>query len=177
MTHTLHDVYLQEHLAPQIAFEPGETYWDILRLMYEKEFVWFVPNDDNRIVDGLDLRTEWMDHVMEVIDQPLPEFNVPCSFLEVLIALSRRLAFIAGESAEGWAWQLMINLDLHRMKDPLSRYKTRKADDIFEAVIWRTYERDGSGGFFPLGHPHRDQRKVELWYQMNAYVEEIHPEY
>jgi hypothetical protein len=29
------------------------------------------------------------------------------------------------------------------------------------------------GGFFPLTHPNDDQRKVEIWYQMNAYLDEL----
>lgn len=142
-----------------------------MHLMHVKEFICLVYNDDNRLVDGLDVRAEWFAYSGRVVDMG------PCSFLEVLIGLSRRMAFFTGESAEGWAWQLLTNLELDRMRDPLSKYKRRKAEDILETVIWRTYEPDGACGFFPLTHPQDDQRKVELWYQMNAYVMEIHPEY
>lgn len=169
MTQTYHNVYL-DHLAAQIGFDRKYSYRDLLILMYTKEFVWFVPNDDNRIIDGLEIRREWANYA------PL-ERNYPCSFLEVLIGLSRRMEFVLSESAEGWAWQLLINLEMHKMRDPLSRYKAKKANDIMDAVIWRTYASNGAGGFFPLGFPQEDQRKIELWYQMSAYVSEIHPEY
>jgi hypothetical protein len=50
--------------------------------------------------------------------------------------------------------------------------KQEEISTIFSIrLIWRTYEPDGSGGFFPLMHP-SDQRirhKVEIWTQMNAY--------
>jgi hypothetical protein len=36
---------------------------------------------------------------------------------------------------------------------------------------------DGTGGFFPLAWPQEDQRAVELWYQLNSFVEELHPEH
>lgn len=171
MSLALHEAYL-DYLAPQVGADPdGETYWQLLRLMHSKEFVWFVPNDDNRIVDGLDVRGEWLDMIELPIDMG------PCSFLEVLVGLSRRMDFLTNERAEGWGWQLITNLGLNKMPDPLSRYKSQKTEDILEAVIWRTYQADGSGGFFPLIHPQEDQRKVELWYQMSAYVEEINPDY
>lgn len=165
-------------LEPQIRDEygnPNRTYWELLHLMMEKEFVWLIPNDDNRVGDGLDLRREFC------FTHHLPSDTLngigPCSFLEVLIGLSRRLAFAAGGRASGWAWQLLNNLELHRMADPLRRNQKRKVEEILDAAIWRTYAPDGQGGFFPLITAEEDQSKVELWYQMSAYIDEIHPEY
>lgn len=143
-------------------------------LMHSKEFVWLIPNDDNRIQDGKDLRREFL-HDND--DPGFVTLDQPCSVLEVLVGLSRRISFAAGGSAEGWAWQLLLNLDLERMSDPLSQRKATKVDQILEALIWRTYNPDGTGGFFPLSWPEEDQTKIELWYQMSAYVNEIHPDY
>jgi hypothetical protein len=89
-----------------------------------------------------------------------------------LVALSRRLEFIAGGEQDVWAGQLLKNLGLDKMYDPVSARKINQIEDILEALIWRTYERDGKGGFFPLKHTEEDQTKVEIWYQMNAYVNE-----
>lgn len=173
MISTLVEDYLH-WLAPQIRDEfvnRGETYWNLLELMFEKDYVWLVPNDDNRMADGLDLRSEFChDHRIRV--NTLRSLK-PASFLEVLIGLSRRLSFIAGGNPQGWAWQLLVNLELTHMIDPLSRYKARKVDDIMDTVILRTYRSDGLGGFFPLAWPEEDQREVELWYQMAAFIDEI----
>ena len=158
------EAYL-EFLGPQVGIK-ANNHWDIISLMFKTEFVWTVPNDDNRLGDGMDLRNEW----------GRGRNLGPCSFLEVLIGLARRMAFITGENAEDCAWHLMENLGLNRMTDPLSRRQINKARDILDIVIWRTYHPDGSGGFFPLREPHDDQRKVELWYQMSAYIEEAYPE-
>ncbi len=164
MSNDVNTAYLK-FLETQVGAEPNNrSYRDLLKLMLAKEFVWLVPNDDNRLVDGLDIRAEWSDM----------DFG-PCSFLEVLVGLSRRMAFMTSESAEGWGWQFLINLGLDRMSDPLSRYKTQKANDILDTVIWRNYSIDGFGGFFPLLRPKKDQRETELWYQMSAYVLEIQP--
>jgi hypothetical protein len=46
-------------------------------------------------------------------------------------------------------------------------------EEIFERLIWRNYAPNGEGGFFPLENPREDQTQVELWYQMNSYVNEM----
>lgn len=152
----------------------NKTYWDLMQIMHDVEFVMVVANDDNRIVDGLDLRSEFLNEQM--LDYPRDYFGF-CTIFEVMIALSRRLAFVADDSAEGWAWQLLCNLELDKYYDPLSVRKGAKVHEALHNLVWRNYETDGTGGFFPLTWPERDQTKIELWSQMSAYVLEIHPEY
>lgn len=162
-------------LANQIANgNPGKTYRDLTALMFEKPFEWLVPNDDNRVMDGLELRTEfrYAEHIRE---RALKSIG-PANFLEVLVALSRRLAFMGGGDAPGWAWHLMDNLGLRRMYDPLPPRKALQVIDILDTCIWRTYEPDGQGGFFPLSRPKEDQTKVEIWYQIPDYLEELNLE-
>lgn len=165
-------------LEPQLRDEhgnPDRTYWDLLNLMFEKEFTVFVEMDDNRVVDGLDLRVEF---AREIRIRPETMSVLGAGrFLEVLIGLSRRMAFAAGGEAPGWAWQFLGNLGLQRMSDPLTPPKRRKALEIMDVAIERRYAPDGSGGFFPLAWPDEDQTKVQLWYQMSAYIEELHPEH
>lgn len=174
---TLTEDYLR-WLEPQLRDEhgnPSKSYWGLLNLMFAKKFVEIIPHDDNRMVDGMDLRVEFA-HVHRTRVTTMRNLG-PCSFLEVLIALSRRMAFTAGGEAPGWAWQFLGNLELHRMSDPLTRPKQNRASDILDVCIERTYRPDGTGGFFPLAWPDDDMTQVELWYQMNAYIEELHPEH
>lgn len=164
-------------LISQIEINSKRTYNGLLARLHETEFVWTVPNDDNRVYDGLDLRTEFIDEthgwkLEEIMRLPLMT-GKGASVLEVLIGLSRRVAFTCGGEASWWAWQLMGNLGLYRFYDPFTSSKARRLDDILEALIWRTYQRDGKGGFFPLTDPKEDQTKVEIWYQMNQYAMEI----
>jgi hypothetical protein len=121
--------------------------------MHNVEFVWTVPNDDNRVQDGLDLRPEFA-------DGKVSEFGPRRgTFLEVLIGISRRLEFTAGGEARHWVWRLIKNLRLHKCHDPLTEEKYAKVRDILDAVIWRTYQSNGRGGFFPLHNPTRRSDK------------------
>lgn len=159
-------------LEPMAGVDQGPgSYSDLMMLLAKKEFVWLVPHDDNRIGDGLAVRKE----IQELIGM---NTNLgPCSVLEVLVGLSRRLSFVADGPESGWAWQLICNLELNKFKDPIGVRRKAMVDEILEALVWRTYSSDGQGGFFPLAWPDEDQRYIELWYQMEFYVSEIHPDH
>jgi hypothetical protein len=154
-------------LVSQIDIPNGKRYSQLFEIMHNTEFHWTVPNDDNRVQDGLDLRYEFAgDHKDKIELQGV-------TFLEVLVALSRRVAFNAGGEPHKWAWVLMKNLRLQKCSDPLTRGMMDKVHDTLDTVIWRTYEINGRGGFFPLNNPNEDQTKLEIWHQMSAYILEM----
>jgi len=137
--------------------------------MHNVEFVWLVPNDDNRVEDCRELREEFLYQKKTKWDISLPWVT----FLEVLVALSRRVAFNAGGDAESWAWRLIKNLRLNKACDPLTEAKIKRIEDTLYSLVWRTYHPSGKGGFFPLKYPDKDQTKLEIWDQMNAYIIEM----
>lgn len=150
---------------------PSRTYWGILRELYTTEFFWIVPNDDNRAEDGKELRYEFLhEENIEHVDKEWLELG--CSMLEMMIGLSRRLSFEDDGEPHLWFWALMENLDLERYND-----NTHIPDGIVYKVlgdvIWRTYDRKGKGGLFPLRRSRQDQTEVELWYQMSEYLNQI----
>lgn len=148
---------------------PTHTYWGMFKQLYDKEFVWFIPNDDNRIADGKDLRYEFVEQSgLEDVD--MGWLQLGCSMLELLIALSRRLAFEAEGEPRDWFWHMLDNLTLSQYNDRLQKRRSSEIDEILDRVIWRTYGINGEGGIFPLRYSDRNQQKVELWYQMSAYV-------
>jgi hypothetical protein len=165
--------WLYHQVASTRQKNPARTYWSLLRHLFIKEYIWLIPNDDNRVEDGRDLRYEFIKECN--VDPDREWLGIGCSVLEMLIGLSRRLAFESDGESRDWFWALLDNLDLHRFND---RYydihkenKSRKViDEVIDQVVWRNYREDGSGGLFPLKHPRNDQRDVELWYQMSAYL-------
>lgn len=140
----------------------------LFKCMHRHEFVWFVPHDDNRIGDAIDLRKEFSRE-----DRFLHQTGV--SVLEVLVALSRRAAWVSSGEAPEWAWTFIKNLHLSRFSDPLTLRKEGYIEDILNGFVYRTYAPNGEGGLFPLVETEHDQTKVELWYQMHAYIMEKIP--
>jgi hypothetical protein len=171
----LDDLYL-EWLYAQVASvklrSPSKTYWHLFRQLFRKEFVWLVPNDDNRVEDGRELRHEFLSFT-GIRDVDPHWFDLGCSVLEMLIALARRCAFQTEATEEEWFWKLMDNLDLTKFNDAWYKAEHNEAliDERMNRLINREYSYDGSyGGLFPLHNPERDQRDVEIWYQMSAYL-------
>lgn len=169
-TKTDYDYY--HWLTQRIHVPNGKTYFDLFEIMHNTEFVWMVPNDDNRVQDGLDLRYHFLEmtHHRGNLDKL---GGATC--LEVLVALSRRVAFMAtgNKHSHQWAWTLLKNLGLHKFSDPLTPEKINRVNNILHNLIWRQYREDGTGGFFPLQNPDIDQTKIEIWHQLSAYVTEM----
>ena len=143
-----------------------------MKQLYVKEFVWLIPNDDNRAEDGKELRYEFINEQgIDEVDQAW--LDLGCSVLEMMIALARRAAFESDDEVVDWFWRFIFNLGLNNHTDIAYTSATeREVDNVLDTVIFRTYDADGLGGLFPLTHPRQDQRKVELWYQLAAYLSE-----
>lgn len=175
MTAHLDNLYL-EWLYSQVASvkqrAKTKTYWSLLRQLYSTEFVWLVPNDDNRVADGRDLRWEFIEEC-NIQNAEASWMRLGCSMLELIIGLSRRLEFEDDTSAKIWFWTLIKNLELDQCTDAKYRDDPRIEPwvaSVLDRVIFRTYDENGVGGLFPLKHAIHDQRKVELWYQLCAYL-------
>lgn len=178
---TLDDLYfewLYEQVADVNEIDPRKTYWDLLRKLYCSEFLYFIPNDDNRAQDGFELRDFFL---QEEGLQPDPYWEtLPCSIFEMLVSLARRMEFEGGRSVVHWFWQFIRNLELDIFTDEFcmesaSGYHVMVyiAQSAVEALNSRSYSYSGhDGGLFPLNDPEEDQSEVELWYQMSAYLRE-----
>jgi hypothetical protein len=169
----LYFVWLYRQVGDPDIKSPTRTYWRMFRKLFTKEFVWVIPNDDNRIEDGKDLRYEFVDQT-NLNDIDPGWIHLGCSMFELLVGLSRRLSFYTEGDPKGWFWHLIENVHLEVFTDAhMKRGHTHSEgniDDILDRIIWRTYDYNGRGGLFPLEFPKDDQRTVELWYQLNAYL-------
>jgi len=146
-----------------------DEYEEVLRLLYEEDFYCSIPNDDNRAADGLELRIIFGDD-----RRSPPHIDDTVSVLEILIALAKRYAFITQDERngspydlEGAFWTFVNNLQL----DP--RLSNRQNQFRIRRFLNREYNPNGTGGgLFPLTHTNVDQRTLEIWYQMMAYIRE-----
>lgn len=149
------------------------NYNQLVRALFNTKYKAIIPNDINRYDDGIALRESF---IVDAIDGP-------CSMLEMLVALAGRIdRMLADECCEDqsyrWFWEMIRNLglDLYTDEGYMAYGGLYSIDTILLRVIERTYAKDGSGGLFPLKRPDNDQRKLEIWYQMNAYLLENYPE-
>jgi hypothetical protein len=139
--------------------------------MLRKAYYFIIPNDENRADDGLYLRDIYMGLN--------PKNNVPegpCSFLEFLIGVACRLSEMLAEGepipVADYFWELASRLNLtDYTNDTYSDDSTTfMVDLIMTDYMDRKCGRCGEGGLFPLRPPCRNQTKVEVWYQLNAYL-------
>jgi hypothetical protein len=94
------------------------------------------------------------------------------ALLELLVGLSRRFSFECDGEPRDWFWHMMDNIKLRRYSDSKS-WDESVVNDILDRIIWRQYKYDGRGGLFPLSTAREDQTKIELWYQLSAYIIEM----
>ena len=150
----------------------GRPYRHRAESLMDAPFAYSIPGDKNRESDGLELRIGYS-------DAPKNE----CSVLEVMVAMCQKLCYMADgmlpreENLPGeWFYEMIRNLGIVSLTDDIWERNPEDAAEIcWEQVggwIKRRYDYDGTGGIFPLDHPNDDQTKVELWYQLNAYLME-----
>ena len=164
--------YYFEWLCGLVASrETDHHYTVLLKELDSIPFTWLIANDDNRARDGIGLREEYADYTGP---------NRECSMLEMLIALARRIDFELSKPDEDvdftakYFWEMIDNLGLMAYDDAsyVGLDGTFCCNTIISALLNREYSRTGAGGLFPLKHSREDQRNLEIWYQMNAYIDE-----
>lgn len=145
-----------------------ERYTRLLSYLHSIEFTWTIYNDKNRAADGLVIRDEYFggENVL----------RRPCSVLEMLVAMARRCEYDimhdpdVGDMTGKWLFIMLDNAGL-------LAFDNRNFDiDVVSSIIFRIlnrmYEPSGQGGFFPLEHSMEDMRTVEIWSQLNRYLDE-----
>lgn len=168
--------WLYSHFGVVSDKNPSHTYWILSEQLFNTPFIYYVPNDENRAADGIDLRNTFMDDSGWQLTRIF--LNSECSILEMLIALADRAAFSGGDLgiAEGigeWFHIFLRHLGLTEYTDDLYSNDitaSRNVDQIIDGFNRRTYSFEGIGGLFPLRNAQNDQATVELWYQLETYI-------
>lgn len=167
--------WLQEYVgSPKVE----DSYYLLLGRLFDTPFSWVVALDMNRALDGISLKSQFS--LDCYYGEPLRFQEYPCSVLEMLLALAIRIEnnLYNGEDehkTDVWFWEMLDNLGLVEFTD--DNYHNAGGDVEVDKIIYtmmdRRYRKDGSeGGLFPLKYAKKDQRKVEIWYQMNEYLME-----
>jgi hypothetical protein len=149
-----------------------ESFTAVSALMHQVIFTPLVPYDENRIADAARLRNNFHQHAGELGPAELHDLMMPdASVFEVLIALADSADFMVPLTRKVWFRIFLENLKLDRYTDQYCRSRsTWTIERTINVFNNRAYQASGRGGIFPLRRAPQDQRKVELWYQMGAYM-------
>lgn len=156
-------------------FSKHVSYRKLLMHLHDIEFTWFVPHDDNRADDGIQLRRRY---ALDQNDLSLSRYILgPCSVLEMMVALAIRCEETImddasmGDRTGQWFWGMIHSLGLSSMTD--SKFDRDFVDEVIGRFLNREYEPDGRGGLFTVRHCAHDLRTVEIWCQLSWYLGSI----
>lgn len=162
------------------TFDPDRRYTILFDILYDTEYVWMLERDGDRASDGIHLRAQF--EYESGLQAPEGWHDWPCSFLEMVAAMAFTMEDAImydpenGDCTIEWFWLMLGNLGLDIYDDNVLLESGQTATDeingIVDRVMHRRFSKNGFGGFFPLANAVDDQRLVEFWYQMNAYVME-----
>ena len=131
------------------------------------EFVWRHPMDENRAIDGLELRDDFEYETGDYLDKTsgLPS---KCSMFEMLAALAIRCEnqlmrdSLLGDRTSKWFFEFLDNLGLLDCDDRDVDYMV----DVCNAFL------DGRKDLFPLKKKGIKQKNEQLWKQLMGYLNE-----
>lgn len=162
-----------------------DLYSDLMFYLHDMDFIWCIELDKSRANEGLELRKEYCEENRYFDTDWVMLMEKPCSVLEALISLARRMDDMliednTSERVAVWFWEMVRNLGLKKFTDAV--FMRGNEDDYydFELILhcWmnREFDFDGVGSPFPLRYPSCDQRERTLVYQLNDYILENYME-
>lgn len=141
------------------------SYFELLKYLFNTEYYWSIPMDENRAADGIDLRYRFVTECGEDREASYVYLSGPASVLEVLVALSIKIECIARgtidlSKAGQWFWGMIKCLNIFDCYD--GNFDQYKAEYFVEEWL------DGSEeiSIFPNG-------EGELWTQAMNFLSEI----
>lgn len=162
------------------TFNRRKRYSRLLRALFDTDFEWIMAIDENRAIDGDNLRKEYHSNLVMWGDiRKANMFNAvasdkECSIFEMMLALAIRMSDITVDADHDsriceWFWDMVNSLGLGDMDD--AGFNENKVNDILHRFLHREYSPEGEGGLFFIEKPYKDLRTVDIWYQMNWYLD------
>lgn len=168
----LWDDYL-EYLIRRGNLQKYYEYTRLWEILHNIEFTWIINRDKNRECDGIDMREDYY-IPSRFLDQEDYFLNHWCSVMEMLVGLAIRVdnEFLGGDepTPELFFMEMIDNLGLREFT---TRHCSKnEVNRIIKKWLDRKFNKNGKGSPFPVRYDHRDQRRVEIWDQMNSYISE-----
>ena len=122
-----------------------EEYSELASVWDELDFVWYIPEDEDKAVQALRMRDEYCYET----GMSSPR-QAPASFLEVFVSITDTLTAMLYQDRETFTKSILLNVGARSYSDDgrLPSEIHSEALVIAERVMYRTYGRNGSGGLF-----------------------------
>lgn len=151
------------------------SYKKLLGILRDLEFYYTIPMDANRLEDGINLRYRFGRE--NFIEDPVIAACIDdrtCSLLEMMVALAIRCEELmecpdTENRTSEWFWTMIRSLGLEHMND--KNFDEEHVELVVTRFLNHEYDPDGNGGLFYIENCRRDLRNVEIWYQLNWYLE------
>lgn len=166
-----------------VTFDERYTQWrpyfKLLTYLNNVAFRYINPMDGNRAEDGVNLRYRYGEENnvdRHMVARYLDDRD--CTVLEMMVALALRCEHQImedddfGDRTGHWFWGMIDSLGLLDEYDDV--FDEDHVADVVYQFLNREYDRNGKGGLFTVENPPRDMRNVDIWYQMNYYLIEVH---
>lgn len=167
-----------------LAMGPGRRTKDYYRYtalfayLDHREFIYTMDMDANRAEDGIELRYKFAREVGLYDGQIRASFgDEPCSIFEMMVALADRCETqimsndIYGDRTWYWFRYMLRSLGLNRETN--DTFSVGRAEIIIDQFLDHKYDRDGRGSLFYVPGTKKDMRKLDIWYQMHAFLETV----
>ena len=156
-----------------------KNYISLFNILFDMDFVWIHPLDENRASDGLALRSDFEYETGMYISG----LQSRCTVFEMLAALAIRCEnqlmrnFSMGDRTAKWFFMMLENLTLTDYDNRHWNASSRgRIVSIIDDFLKRKYKKNGEGGAFPLKHSKNNQANEQIWDQLMAYINENYSE-
>ena len=147
----------------------GKRYKKLIMALHNIKFRYSVDYDENRALDGTNLRWYFVD---DGGDDDILQWDEPCTVLEMIVALSLQIVSIMDvENVKHWFWVMLDNLNIAWMTD--DEYDKTYLYGRIAMFMDREYGPDGDGNIFYIPECSDDLRDVEIWCQMCWYLDSL----
>lgn len=149
------------------------SYRKLLMHLHNTEFIPTHPKDENRAIDGIDLRYRFA-YEHAGIEDAETYIKGPCSVLEMMVSLAIYCEEsimddpTKGDRTRQWFWGMVNSLGLGAMTD--SRFDRLRFNEIMDRFMYRKYSPNGKGGLFTIRNCDKDLTEVEIYYQLCWYL-------
>ena len=166
--------YEDEYFLWLTSLVKNKSHGQLLRFLFETDYIYQNPMDANRADDGIQLRYEFIyDHGID--ERDFSYLYEPCNVFEMILALARRISLIMEspnfmDDSDVWFWRMISNLGLNKQIDRIFDYDYVRT--IIRNFLTNNYGPYGYGSLFHVTS-RRDTSKLQIWEQAMIYLNEF----